>query len=343
MPKVLNTIGYDGSEIGIIFSAAPLVRFLVPLLFIKGFKLGNTSFYTALVILFFSVFAFYFSINNFYMLLFSNILFGVGLSLVLPYIELLSLNEIGKEKYGKSRLFGSIGFMAVALVLVKFLSKPQIALNYLLILTLITIFFAFLVVKNAHSLKNKTAEHIKNDVNLFKDWRLWLGFALMQVGFGAFYNFFTIYETSYGISMDMTIYLWSFGVIIEIIMLYFQGRLLNKNLLLILQITIFATIIRWLIVFAFPTNLAMLFFAQSIHSLSFALFHSSAISYLYHLYKNKPLAQQLFSGISYGLGGLLGAFISGYIYEYFPTYLFLSSAVITSFAFYFIRSFKTDR
>ncbi len=342
MPKVLELIGYSASEIGIIFSSAPLVRFLVPLLFIRGFRLGHTSFYAALFILALSVVTFYLSIHNFYALLLSNILFGVGLSLVLPYIELISLHEIGKERYGKSRLFGSIGFMAVALVLVKFLSRPLVALDYLSVLSFTTILFAYLVVRRAHSLKQES-RHFINDVHLFKDWKLWVGFALMQVSFGAFYNFFTIYETAHGISLQMTIYLWSFGVLIEIAMLYFQGALLQKNLLGILQVCVGATVLRWLLLFLFPGTLWVTFLAQSLHALSFALFHSAAISYLFHLYRNKPLAQQLFSGISYGLGGLLGALLSGYIYEFFPRWLFFSSALFALLALLALRSYARQK
>jgi len=285
---------------------------------------------------------FYFSLQSFAMLLFSNILFGVGLSLVLPYIELIALTEIGKEKYGKSRLFGSIGFMGVALVLVKFLTHPLVALNYLVVLTCVTVVFAFLTVFNAHSTKHNTVEYV-SEAMVLKDWQLWVGFALMQVGFGAFYNFFTIYETAHGISMDTTVYLWSFGVLIEIAMLYFQGRVLGGNLLGILQFTTFVTILRWLILFWFADSLVMLFVSQSLHALSFALFHSAAISYLFVLYANKPLAQQLFSGISYGLGALLGAVSSGYIYQYFPEQLFLFSAVVTSAALYFFYIYSKKR
>jgi PPP family 3-phenylpropionic acid transporter len=228
--------------------------------------------------------------------------------------------------------------MAVALVLVKFLSNPLVAIDYLVVLSLTTVVFATLVVQTAHSCKEKTnTDH--TPVNLLRDWRLWLGFTLMQMSFGAFYNFFTIYETAHGISMDVTIYLWSFGVLIEIIMLYFQGKLLQGNLLNILQFTTFATVIRWMLVFLFADNLAMMFLAQSIHALSFALFHSAAISYLYHLYTNKPLAQQLFSGISYGLGGLIGAVVAGYMYDYLPQYLFLLSAILALGAFYCISSY----
>ncbi len=62
---------------------------------------------------------FYPALEHFWPLLVVNILFGIGLALVLPYIEVIALEQIGKERYGKIRLFGSLGFIAVALVLVK--------------------------------------------------------------------------------------------------------------------------------------------------------------------------------------------------------------------------------
>jgi PPP family 3-phenylpropionic acid transporter len=319
--------GYSASDIGIIFAAGPLVRFILPFAFTRGLKLNIKSFNIAVVIMLFSSVAFYFAIDNFYKLLASNIGLGIGLSLVLPYIEVISLKTIGKERYGKIRLFGSVGFVLVALVLVKFLSSANIALNYLLVLTFLTAIVAFVIAKKADASSSKS-EEIHNDISLLADWKLWAGLTLMQVSFGAFYNFFTIYETDYGISMDMTIYLWSFGVLAEIFMLFFQGKLLRRNLLLILQITTSVTAIRWFLLFLFPQNLTVLFFSQTLHALSFALFHSAAISYLFHLYKHQSLAQQFFSGITYGLGGFVGALYAGYMYELFPRYLFLSAAII---------------
>jgi PPP family 3-phenylpropionic acid transporter len=335
MPKVLAMIGYSASEIGIIFAAAPLVRFLVPFAFVKGLKIDIHTFNISLLILCGSAVSFYFSIDDFYKLLFSNIGLGVGLSLVLPYIELISLKHLGKERYGKIRLFGSVGFILVALVLVKFLSGAEVALNYLLILCFTTSITAFIIAGKADAFLDKS-EDIQNDISILKDWKLWAGLTLMQVSFGSFYNFFTIYETDHGVSLDMTIYLWSFGVIVEIFMLYFQGALLRRNLLLILKIATFATAIRWFLLFLFPQNLALLFFTQSIHALSFALFHSAAITYLFYLYKHKSLAQQMFSGITYGFGAFMGALIAGYVYELYPKYLFLSAAFIAFMAFYFL-------
>jgi len=335
MPKVLAMSGYSASEIGIIFAAGPMVRFILPFAFTRGFKLNATSFNMALIIMILSAISFYLSLGSFYRLLFSNIGLGIGMSLILPYIELISLGHIGKERYGKIRLFGSVGFVLVALVLVKFLNEANIALTFLLSLTFLSAFLGYYIVKITHKIQEKV-EETAHDINLLADWKLWLGLTLMQVSFGPFYNFFTIYETDYGISLDMTIYLWSFGVVVEILMLYFQGRLLRGNLLLILQITTLASAFRWFLVFAFAENLTILFFSQSLHALSFALFHSAAISYLFHLYKHKSLAQQFFSGITYGLGGFSGALLAGYIYELYPKYLFLSATILALMAAFFL-------
>lgn len=336
LPKVLSMIGYTASEIGIIFAAGPMIRFLLPFAFIKGLKLNSTAFNIALIFMLFSSISFYFTRDDFTTLLLSNIGLGIGLSLVLPYIEVIALEEIGRQKYGKVRLFGSIGFILVALVLVKFLNSPDIALLFLMTLAFFTSIFAFSIVKKSHNTQTKKEKSPISDINILKEWQLWLGLTLMQVSFGSFYNFFTIYETDFGISLDMTIYLWSFGVLAEIVMLYFQGKLLSKNLLLILQISILLTAIRWFLVFLYPQNLSILFFSQAIHAFSFALFHSTAIVYLYGYYKHKSLAQQFFLGITYGLGGFIGALIAGYIYEHIPSYLFLSSSFLALGAFYFI-------
>ena len=335
IPKVLAMSGYSASEIGIIFAAAPLVRFILPFAFVKGLKINRMNFNIALVIMVLSSTFFYFSLDSFYYLLVANIGLGIGMSLILPYIEVISLDRIGKERYGKIRLFGSLGFVLVALVLVKFLSSGEVAIFYLMFASYSTAFAAFFIVLIAHA-KDMKQEEVSNDISLLNDWKLWIGLTMMQVGFGSFYNFFTIYETDFGISLDMTIYLWTFGVLAEIIMLFSQGKFMQKNLLNVLQFTTFITSLRWFLVYLFPQNLAILFLSQALHAFSFALFHSSAISYLYHTYKHRALAQQFFSGITYGLGGFIGALLAGYIYDFFPRELFLSSALIAFLSFYFL-------
>jgi PPP family 3-phenylpropionic acid transporter len=166
--------------------------------------------------------------------------------------------------------------------------------------------------------------------SLKRYWAFWVSVFLMQVGFGGFYNFFTIYETSHGISLEMTGWLWSFGVVCEIVMLYFQGPLLRRNLLRILQAATFITAVRWLLLFLFPDSLLMTFLAQSFHAVSFALYHTAAISYVFSLYPQKRLAQQFFLGIAFGLGGAVGALLAGKLYG---EYLFLYESLVTLGAF----------
>jgi PPP family 3-phenylpropionic acid transporter len=337
MPKVLSMVGYSPSEIGIVFAAAPLVRFAVPFAFIRGLQLSRGVFNAALALMALSALAFFPTLHHFWGLLLANIGLGIGLSLTLPYIEVIALSVIGKERYGKVRLFGSVGFIAVALVLVRYLTSPEIALGYLFAMTALTAVFGYLI--GRHESRSAPVSHPESTerFSIASRWSLWLGLGLMQVSFGAFYNFFTIYETDHGISLDMTIYLWSFGVIVEIALFYFQGPLLRRDLLGVLQFTTLATVLRWLLVYLFPENLVLLFFAQSLHALSFALFHTAAISYLFELYPQRKLAQQFFFGITYGLGGFIGAVGSGYIYEFRPDELFLGAALIAFAAFLSLR------
>jgi len=340
-PKVLLMLHYTSSEIGLLLAASPLVRFLIPFAFTKGFQLNIMRFQFALLLMILSASSLYYTIDSFYPLLVSNIGLGIGMSLVLPYIEVIALNIIKKEHYGKIRLFGSIGFILVALVLVKYLSSAYVAINYLVGFVVVTSIFALGI---THKEKHTKKEQLSNaSISLTKDWKLWLSLILMQVSFGAFYNFFTIYETQKGITLDTTIHLWVFGVVVEIVMLYFQTKLLKYDLVMLLQVTIFATIIRWLLLFFAPTNLALLYFSQSLHALSFALFYSVAISYLHQRYENKVLAQQFFSGLTFGLGGLVGAVSFGYIYEYNKDTIFLVASLIALGSLLFITLFKKSR
>lgn len=321
LPKVLNDIGYNPFQIGVIFALAPLMRFLTPFLFLKHVKLNQTIFKSALLLSIFFSAMFYLTINNFYAFMINNALLGVCLALILPYIEVTAIKNLGKERYGKSRLYGSIGFMVISIVLAKFLTNPYIALDYYLTVNILTVVFAMMLLK--YDEKHEQQESLEK-FSFMKYWPFWLSIFFMQISFGGFYNFFTIYETNHGISLEMTSYLWSFGVIAEILMLYFQAPILKNNLLSIIKFCVGITVFRWMLLYWFPDSLEITFFSQAIHAFSFGLYHSAIIIYLYSLYENKKLAQQFMYGVAYGLGGFLGALIAGLVYGEF---LFVYSAL----------------
>lgn len=329
VPKILSMVGYDPVHIGIVFASAPLVRFSIPFFFLRGFRLDQKTFFAALGLMGVGAGAFYPALTSFWPLLSANILFGIGIALVLPYIEVIALEQIGKERYGRIRLFGSLGFIAVSLVLVHYLSSPQTGILFLVTMALVTLAFGAYIGFTQHRLPSSECDPKAEGCrfSIRSHIPLWIGFFLMQVSFGPFYNFFTIYTTEHGISLDTTVWLWSFGVIAEIVMFYFQGPLLRRNLAAILKLSASITILRWLIVAFFPDSTPLLFLSQSLHAFSFALFHSAAIATLFYLYEARRLSQQFFFGISYGLGGFIGALGAGILYQYTPSFLFIGGSL----------------
>jgi len=85
-----------------------------------------------------------------------------------------------------------------------------------------------------------------------------------------------------------------------------------------------------MILYLFPDSVTLTFASQSLHAIGFALYHTAAITYVFSLYTQKKLAQQFFLGIAFGLGGSVGAVLSGQIYG---EYLFLAESLITFMAF----------
>ena len=337
LPKVLHDIGYTPTDIGIVLALAPLMRFLTPFLFLKHIELNQTVFKLILFLSVISASLFYITINNFYLFMVNNAILGVCLSLLLPYIELIAIKEL-KNSYGKSRLYGSIGFMLIGLVLANYLTIPQIALHYYLVATILTALFAYSLLKYDDEPHKQNQDDEK--FSLLKYWPFWVSLFLMQVSFGGFYNFFTIYESSYGMSLELISYLWAFGVLCEIAMLYYQAPLLQNNLLTIIKFSIAITAFRWFLLYMFPESITISFLTQSLHAFSFGLYHSAVVIYLYKLYTNKKLAQQFMLGVAYGLGGFVGAIIAGWVYG---EYLFLYSAILAFLAFVSLSNFKVDK
>ena len=330
MPKILQMVGYSTMQIGIIFALAPLMRFLMPFAFLKHITLDKRTFHIALMTILFGAILFYFTIENFYLFMIPNMLIGAAGGLVLPYIETYAMDHLGKKRFGKSRLFGSIGFMFLGIVLARELDGYITGLNFYIAFILITIFFGLSITHNNDDFKHKTDTSSDEKFELKKMTFLWISLFFMQISFGTFYNFFTIYETDRGINLEMVSYLWAFGVICEILFFYFQAPLLKLNLLKILKFSVFVTIIRWLLLFLFPESLAISFASQSLHAISFALHHTVAISLLYSMYQNKKLAAQFYYGFSFGLGGFVGALCAGYFYG---DYLYLYAAFMALLSF----------
>jgi len=337
LPKILQNSGYSAAQIGIIFSIAPLMRFITPFFFLKIFALTTTVLHIALAAMFCTVFLFYLTIDNFVFFALSNVLYGISSGLVLPYIETYALEVLKKENYGKARLYGSIGFVFVALVLARLLNDNTMGLHFIAVTIFFSVVFAWIISTDHRHFSNTPVTQNEKFL-LSKATALWISIFLMQVSFGAFYSFFTIYESDHALSLETISYLWTFGVLCEILLFYYQSRFLHFPMVQLIRFTVFMTSLRWLLLFLFPDNLWIIFVSQSFHALSFALYHTATLSYISVLYHDRKLAAQFYYGIGFGLGGFFGSLLAGYVYG---EYLFAVSALIALLAFIALLFYKT--
>ena len=86
MPSLLEGIGYTPFEIGVIFAAGPLSRFIAPFFFISWFHLNRTTFYAGLLVSTACSFFIYMFIGQFWVLLGLMILLGFFWSIMLPLL-----------------------------------------------------------------------------------------------------------------------------------------------------------------------------------------------------------------------------------------------------------------
>ena len=303
MPNYLKNLGYSPQEIGIIFASLPISRFITPFFFQKQAITTNifkiSIFISAIIPLLLFI-------NNFYIILLVFVILGIVYSINFPYIEAIAINKL-KNHYGKTRLWGSIGFIAVALGL-SYINIDIVLLYF--ILNLITAYYAYKFINPEFEI----SKHFEK-IDFLKEWQFWLALILLQISFGGFYNFFTIYNLNAGIPKEINGWLWTIGVVAEIIIFIYQYKFLNKeNSLFYIKLSLFMTAIRWYGLYLFVGNILAIALLQTFHLFSFAIFHTAALLYVSSKYKNQTLAQQFYAGIGYGIAAFLGSVISGYLY-----------------------------
>jgi PPP family 3-phenylpropionic acid transporter len=75
--------------------------------------------------------------------------------------------------------------------------------------------------------------------------------------------------------------------------------------------------LRWLLISFFPESIGIVILATLFHAITYGMYHAVSIS-LIHEYFTGELqgrGQALYSSISFGLGGSIGSFYSGYLWE----------------------------
>lgn len=250
------------------------------------------------------------------------------------------LDALGAEsgRYGSLRLWGSVGFIATSVAAGAALGGERVAALPYLLAALIACTWLALRGLGPGSHEGHRQQVAPLGVAL-RDGRvqafLLVSF-LMLLSHGAYYSFLSLYLAGHGYSSLAIGALWAWAVACEIVVFLLARRLLARfSLQSLVVAAVGATSLRWLLIARFADVPAVMVLAQAGHMASFGLFHLCAVNVARRLFPpgTAARAQALHGGIGFGLGGMVGALLAGWMWEHAgPAAAFYAAAAIAGLA-----------
>lgn len=341
-PVYLKELGYSASEVGTLIAAFVGARIVIP--FFVGSsadKLGSYLFFTRLAAVFTALgVAFLWVADSFYSL--AIVLFAIGAFHVAltPLIETMTIKSLGvqRTRYALIRVWGSVGFIIASVLIGGYLEHYGFG-DYFDILTVSAISLLIVCYILPKRLDGHPNAASANSRKLQLNTQVMLFFVLsflMILSHGPYYTFFSVLLDEQGYSKTAIGLMWSLGVAAEIIMFMVTPKLLVKYSVKGMLILCFVmTAIRWLITAYFSHILPVMIVTQCLHALSFGLFHALAVQSITDLFGpyHQAKGQAIYSGIGFGLAGVVGSGVSGLLWEHYGyqvTFLFGTFVTIIS-------------
>ena len=340
----LKSLGYDITAIGNVMAIIMATKIISPNIW--GWIADHTGRRMAIVrigsLCAALAFAGVFFQDGFVWLAIVMMLFSFFWNAALPQFEATTFNYLGDNahRYSSIRLWGSIGFIVTVWGLGSVMQGQGIQL---LPWILFGLFAAIWI--NSLLVPEEAAGHLPLDHTPLRKilsqphvLGLLLVCFLLQAGHGPYYTFYSIYMKSHGYSLSQIGGLWALGVIAEVIVFLWMHRLVPKfGLRNLLLASLLLAVVRWLLIGLFPEHLSVMLLAQCLHAATFGIFHAAAIQLIHSYFRGKHQGkgQALYSSLSFGAGGALGSFYSGYVYDYFGALqMFVIAAAISLLAFF---------
>jgi PPP family 3-phenylpropionic acid transporter len=159
----------------------------------------------------------------------------------------------------------------------------------------------------------------------------------MAAAHGVYYTFYSIYMFDHGYSKGAIGWLWSIGVLCEILVFLWMPRLVAAfGLRNILLASFFLATLRFLLI-GFGANWPIIVvLAQTLHAASFGSYHAASVAVINQFFQGQHHAkgQAIYTSISFGLGGTVGGLWSGWLWEPAgPEITFAVSSIATLIAF----------
>ena len=265
-------------------------------------------------------FTFSYASTGFWSMMLIIITFSFFWNAALPQMEALTLNHLGDRanRYSQIRLWGSIGFIVIVLVLpfvIEASGTGRILDGMLILFVLLSISSFFVPNDQPQDDEVVNTSRLMDVLRKPTVWVLLLACMVQIASHGAYYTFFSIYLDTHGYSRVFTGWMWALGVIGEVFLFIVMYRLIQTfGAARLFVLSLFLAAIRWVMLGAAVDWLVVLIIAQVLHAATYGLFHASAI-HLVHQYFPRKLqgrGQALYAGLSSGLGGAVGGLLAGY-------------------------------
>lgn len=337
----LKGTGLDAEKIGLLLGCGMVARFVGSLLIASQVKNpGRLITALRLLALMTSLFAAGFWVGEQWMWLLTVMIgFNLFFSPLVPLSDALAATwtqQIGLA-YGPVRLWGSLAFVissALTGVLVSAYSSQAI----LLLLSVgVIAMLAGMMLRPAtqpqgHERQGAAGGGWQEWRDLLREnavWRFMLCVTLLQGAHAAYYGFSAIWWQESGYSASTVGYLWSLGVVAEIIVFALSNRLFRRwrarDLLLLSGI---CALIRWGLLGA-STALPLLIVAQILHCGSFTVCHLAAMRFIAARQGAEVIRlQSLYSALAMGGGIAIMTIICGVLFAHLQGHLFWVMALV---------------
>lgn len=317
----LKALGYDHAQIGLLMALAPAAKVVSPTFW--GWLADRGGAATGLIRLTSALSAASFALTlhegGYAYMIGVMLLLGFFWNGPLPLCEAVTLSYLRADphRYSRIRIWGSIGFIATVLAVGKLLDTalsieclPWPILLSFLVMTLSA--FA-LPARSAHT-QGGAAGALRGILGRPDVIAFFVSAMLIQVAHGPYYVFFSLYLRESGYDGEMTGMLWSLAVVAEIVLFAAMHRLQKRySVRGILLASMILGVARWLLTGWLADALVWTIVAQTLHAASFGAAHVAAVN-LVHKYfagAHHGKGQALYSGLSFGLGGMLGSYGAG--------------------------------
>ncbi|CAH0524404.1 3-phenylpropionate MFS transporter [Vibrio hippocampi] len=273
---------------------------------------------------------------NFTMLATVTILFNLSFGPMIPLSDSMANHYVnrGMLDYGRARLWGSIAFI-VGSSAVGYIAS-LFGANAIVYTALAGFILAMLLsMRNPNPMpvsEQTTAQPRPKIISLLRDpsvIRFLVLISLIQGSHAAYYGFSSIYWKEAGYPESTIGYLWSLGVVSEVLLFAFSKRwFTGMSLRTLFIISSIGVVVRWGLT-ASTTEVAGLVMIQLLHGVTFAIAHIAAIQYIQKSDASKMVAlQSLYNALPLGAFIAFMTAVSGWGYQLWGANVFWGMAVM---------------